>query len=119
MPGLWAKVGLVLDVSHQQCIGLDGTEAHQQSELVTVLYSGNCLSPMQCLWSNARAATRSSLLHAWSLSSLSQSKPLRLSHLSPLRDMLAASAEAFVRPGCFWWHSPMCMHDNDVPNYAA
>ena len=25
---LWVKVGLVLDVLHQQCSGLDGTEAH-------------------------------------------------------------------------------------------
>ncbi len=43
MPGLWVKVGLVMDVSQQQCSGLDDTEAHQQSELVTGLYKRSLL----------------------------------------------------------------------------
>ncbi len=30
---------------------------------------------------------------------------------------MAASAEAFVRPGRFSWH--MGMHDDDMPNYTA
>jgi len=118
MPGLCDKVGLALDVLHQQCSSLDGTEAHQQSDLVSVLYSGNCLPPMQCSWSSARATTLS-LLHALSLSSLSPLKPLSLSGLSPLRDRMAASAEAFVGPGSFGWHSHMCMHDYDMAKYAA